>query len=285
MAVYIEALSETLYIGEVTGTNILPVAVADTLPFSENDDGHNLHQTVNDYLYASGRASWTIGTHMRVSDALVFRELAGRMRTGQVYENLVIVQSAGLWHPRDAAEILVFRDSVTVYRGHDTSDALVFVETVALAFTRQRGASDVLAYTEYPVLYNPTRIVGGPITHTQVVTLVTPAGSITLPVPDFGDTDDISHYRIQRQSRGGTTIIFRAPLWPTSEDLNFTFSYLSESQVALLRSLVSRSVGRLCLYYDQEGTTWSIVVTTPELVVTQAGRHNYQATFKATLAN
>jgi hypothetical protein len=193
----------------------------------------------------------------------------------------VIAQSAGVGRPLDDSQTLAFTQTATIGAVRAAADVLAFTETVVVGFVRVLHASDTLVFDEGATAFSPVEsFFGTPlpgIVPAPTVTLTSPAGSVTLPAPDFGNTESLGQTRVSRNSRGGTFIIFRAPFWPTTDEFSVTFSYLSAAEVARLRYVVSGpgAPGQLCTYTDHEGRSRTVIVTNPEFDATQSGRFNY----------
>lgn len=109
---------------------------------------------------------------------------------------------------------------------------------------------------------------------------VSPSLTLDLRNPDFGNQDRLSFDRINRETRGGTLIMFVDPDWPKQTTLNVTINALRKTQVDSLLSLLHQSVGKEVGYRDHENRQWRGIIITPEAVVTQEGKDQYRVTFE-----
>jgi hypothetical protein len=103
---------------------------------------------------------------------------------------------------------------------------------------------------------------------------------LDLRAPDFGNRERVEVTRIQRDSQGGTLVVFADPQWPKIHTLQMQFSALKTAQARSLLTFLERWVGREIGIYDYEGRAWKGVVTNPNEVVVQNGRESYSATLE-----
>lgn len=261
----------------------------DTLRFTENRKATTPHRFLSQTLSAHESVEASVSGRRDVTDTLAFTELAARVREGWAYQNLVMAQSSG--KGRDASQALAFAETASGTASRLAGNVLPVAQTVTVGFERRQEPRETLApehaataYVENPkVVVDPT--VPPPARPHHTVTLSSGAGTVVLPAPDFDNTEVLTEQRVNRRSMGGTLIVFHDPMWMESDTFEVAFSYLSEAQVRKLRSVVAGSLGKLVTFTDHEGRSWSGVVTTPELTVTQDGRHNTKATFKVLVAS
>ncbi len=107
-------------------------------------------------------------------------------------------------------------------------------------------------------------------------------GSHTLVLrnPDFGNKDSVESRRINRKTRGGDLIVMRDPIWPTTEILDMTFSYLKEKQVNAIVEFLKMSLGQQIGLTDYEGRTWTGIIISPTEAITTQGQDNVQVTIQ-----
>lgn len=113
--------------------------------------------------------------------------------------------------------------------------------------------------------------------------------SIELPTPEFGNKITYSQSRVQTQTRGGDLIIYYdkgfgktamqdyGSKWPTTEILEFDFSYLDDDNSQLLLAFLLSTIGRKITLVDYMGLTWLGFIINPETEIMQAGRFNFKA--------
>jgi len=106
-----------------------------------------------------------------------------------------------------------------------------------------------------------------------------PTHTITLRNPDFGNLDRLEFTRINRESRGGTLIVFRDEDWPIAERQSYQFSSLSRSHIIHLHDFLSASLGQEIGLLDHENRQWKGVILNPEADTAQQGRESFIAQF------
>lgn len=121
------------------------------------------------------------------------------------------------------------------------------------------------------------------------VTLTYQTLTLDLPTPEFGNKITYTQYRVQGTTRGGDLIIYydrgvnttvmATPWsrWPTTEVLEFDFSYLDDDNSALLLAFLLATLGRKITLVDYLGLTWQGFILNPELEILQAGRFNWKS--------
>lgn len=117
-------------------------------------------------------------------------------------------------------------------------------------------------------LPEPPTTVEPTIVHQENIQLYYPATSevpsLTLRGPEYGNKDKLHFQRVQRETRGGTLIIFADPLWPKTRRLNLLFTGLTESECQDTLTFVESSVGELVKLRDWEGRYWTGIITMPD---------------------
>lgn len=104
--------------------------------------------------------------------------------------------------------------------------------------------------------------------------------SLVLRNPDFGNKDSVESRRINRKTRGGDLIVMRDTIWPVTEILEMTFSYLKESQVNAIVEFLRMTLGQQVGLVDYEGRAWTGIILTPSESISTQGRDNIQVTIQ-----
>lgn len=98
--------------------------------------------------------------------------------------------------------------------------------------------------------------------------------TVTLRAPDWGDRDKYEVVRVQEETRGKTLIVFQDSMWPKTETLSLTFSYMSQTDVNTLLDFLITTAGQAVTYIDHFGRTWIGYVLNPDAEVRQTSRSN-----------
>lgn len=96
--------------------------------------------------------------------------------------------------------------------------------------------------------------------------VVSPTLTFTLPKPLFGNVEEVSPTRVQRETRGGQMKTYRDPSWMTRIVNRYKFDGLSSSEVSSFVNFINQTLGLEVLLTDYEGRTWTgfIVNTSAE---------------------
>jgi hypothetical protein len=104
---------------------------------------------------------------------------------------------------------------------------------------------------------------------------------VTLRAPNLGNNDRLSFTRINRETRGGTLIVFADPLWPKVQRMVVSFSGLMAQEAADVLEFMRTHLGEEIGVIDWEQKFWKGVIMTPEDAIVQDGPGcQYSASFE-----
>jgi hypothetical protein len=98
--------------------------------------------------------------------------------------------------------------------------------------------------------------------------------SVTLRAPTFGNKDRLAFNRVQRETRGGTLIVYADPIWPKIQTLVLTFTALRKPETEDLADFINDYVGQEIGLIDWEKRYWRGVVN-PEIQVIEDSWNSY----------
>jgi hypothetical protein len=104
--------------------------------------------------------------------------------------------------------------------------------------------------------------------------------SVTLRTPEFGNKDRLQFNRINRETRGGTLVIYADPIWPKPQTLVLTFSALLQQQAWDLLTFLEDHLGQEIGLIDHEHRYWRGVITNPDEAVVHDGPDRYTASIE-----
>jgi hypothetical protein len=104
--------------------------------------------------------------------------------------------------------------------------------------------------------------------------------SLSLRAPNLGNLDRLSFNRIQRETRGGTLVIYADPVWPKTQTLVLSFSGLKQEEARNLLTFIEDHLGQEIGLIDWEHRYWRGVITAPDQPIVQDGRDSYTASFE-----
>ncbi len=131
----------------------------------------------------------------------------------------------------------------------------------------------------------PSATLGCVLSGQDVFRLVYPptgavAESIVLRNPTFGNLDRLAFDRINRETRGGTLVIFADPIWPKIQTLVLTFSGLKRGEAHNLVEFMDTYLGQEIGMIDWEHRFWKGVIVNPENPIVEDFRGSYTASFE-----
>lgn len=103
---------------------------------------------------------------------------------------------------------------------------------------------------------------------------------LVLRAPRFGNREGVQTTRVNRETRNGTLIIYRDPIWPEYFQLTLEFGSLSETQGRGLLTFIESHLGLQIGIQDHEGRYWTGFITNPDEAVIQDGKARYSASLQ-----
>jgi hypothetical protein len=100
-----------------------------------------------------------------------------------------------------------------------------------------------------------------------LLTLQYDSTTLVLRNPEFNDTYQRGYTRIQRETRGGTLIIFGDPNWTKTKRLTYTITALPDADAVL--DFLQLSLGQLITLTDHFNREWQGIILNPNTAVTQ----------------
>jgi hypothetical protein len=261
-----------------------------------------IYQTIHDHLNFA-QTTHQSDIHVYATNILTFSQSAGRVINVSVSQSIAFTQAAA--RKNIITQALAFTQLAKAGKGGDVEQELDFVQTVQIRGVFQRSQADTLglvqsvtyyidrgctrfAYTPFvggagdPNYTPPTTVEPTLGSHKLRLTypFTSPSLSLTLTNPAFGDKDRLNFNRINRETRGGTLVIFADPKWPKTQTLAVQVDNLNPNQaedmIAFLRTSLGKEIGLL----DWENRLWRGIVTTPDARITHVGRHDRSIAFE-----
>jgi len=267
------------------------VEVHHVLDLQQSDDGHAgvLNLAVEDVLTLEDRASRAVP--VSVSQAITFVESGNNLKTGIAQQTLTLTQT------------------LTAGKSKGVHDRLGFAQTVTTAGTFNRPVTQALGLQQactcwidgprrfdrqyYPFVGDgtnsptpPSLALNAPLEGiTAPFQLVYPAAgevtdSCTLRAPNLGKRDRLSFNRVNRETRGGTLIVYANPIWPKTQTLVLSFSGLRRSEALDLLAFLSDHLGQEIGLIDWESRYWRGIVTTTTDPVVEDSHDSFSANFE-----
>ena len=267
------------------------VEIHHVLDLQQSDDGHAgvLNLRVEDVLTLEDRASRAVP--VSVSQAIAFTQSGNNPKTGIAQQTLTLAQT------------------VTAGKSKGVLDRLGLTQTVTTTGTFNRPVAQALGLQQactcwidgprrfdrqyYPFVGDgansptpPSLSLNAPLEGiTAPFQLVFPAAgdvtdSCTLRAPNLGNRDRLSFNRINRETRGGTLVVYADPIWPKTQALVLSFSGLRRSEALDLLAFLSDHLGQEIGLLDWESRYWRGIVTTTSDPVVEDSHDSFSANFE-----
>ncbi len=256
----------------------LPITVKQTLTVTqtvrssiqgqETNQPFNLHQAVAVGKVLNIGVSNTLNVGQQGSPTYDL-EAQNVVRFTQAVANVNPLFAAGAIHiTQSVVPSRALGNAIVITQAVKVSGTYSPAQTVSSITVRQAVAyfkTDAVNVYNVPV---PDSIDYLPVILTLGTTVV------TLKIPEIGDSDKIQVKRVQEQTRGGDTIIFRDPIWSITEILKYKFIDLTRTRSQQLLSFFAQSIGLEIQLRDHQGVTWNGIITTPDAQVVCTNDNN-----------
>jgi hypothetical protein len=178
---------------------------------------------------------------------------------------------------------VTFLQSATADLCTPTKSTLAFTHTVDLESTVTRNTSNTVEFRQsaYHTLTRNGELrdvqcdVTAELPHYDNVQFAYPITSVThtltLRGAEFGNRERMHFQRINRETRGGTLIVFADPIWPKNDHLVMDFVGLTETETNQVRSFIKTTLGKQVTLRDWEGRNWVGVIVSPDNPVVRDG--------------
>lgn len=248
-----------------------------------------------------------------VADTLAFQDVAGLVRSVSVNDALSLTDACIRQNRRDVSESLTLAQAVVAGKSKLAFESLAFAETVAIGKIIYREVVEQLnlmqacaIWTDGPARFDsrytpfigdgpgvpnpPPSVLAGPAQGVVVPFQLrypatgTVTASCTLRTPNLGNRDRLSFNRVNRETRGGTLVVFADPRWPKTQTLVLSFSGLRRTEAMNLMEFLSSYLGQEIGLLDWEHRYWrGVVVTSDPLVEDSADRFSVGFEFEGEL--
>lgn len=181
-----------------------------------------------------------------------------------------------------AADVVVVR-GVSASNTIDLQQAVAFIleqaDTLCTYSPFVGSSTDPNAPTPPPSTY--TAAGGTPGFRLQYPASGAVTDQLILRAPNLGNQDRLSMTRINRETRGGTLIIYADPIWPKVETLLLSFSGLTREEGQSLLTFMENYLGQEIRLIDWEDRLWRGVIVNPQDPVVPDGPGcKYTASFE-----
>ena len=279
------SLSQLLFVQQpinVSAENVLAVYQTET-------DGS---QTVVSGLTQSVVAQQAI-INKSITSYLSLAQSSGQVHEETVSSTLTLTQD--MFRVYTTTSNLLLTQTVTGTASKGTSSTLDLTSEVDFNIDATVNGNTTLSLTQaisyYLIDENSDKVYNqfgplpaAPTLGTATLTLTHPYAAPTLTVilrnPEFGNTEDITFTRINRETRAGTLRIFTDPNWPVIERLSVEVNNLKASDKTSLLQFFNDSLGKEVGFLDHENRQWRGFIVNPDAAVSETRRGRFTVSFE-----
>ncbi|REJ65624.1 MAG: hypothetical protein DWQ31_16930 [Planctomycetota bacterium] len=217
------------------------------------------------------------GTDANATSTLSLSDEADVSRVGDAESFLEFSQSATAALGKAVATVLNLEQqaSLTIEQDEAAVTPLSLFQTVTVVFVKDTTEKDYTPFvgsTDDPNAPPPPSTTAPTLQKVDGIELYFPFDSpttfVTLRGPEFNNRDRLSFQRINRETRGGTLVIFADPQWPKIQQLQLEFAGLTEDDAQALLAFIQASLGKEVGLRDWENRTWKgVILSTQEPII------------------
>jgi hypothetical protein len=179
--------------------------------------------------------------------------------------------------------VITFTQTATADLCKPTKSTVEFTQAVALEAITTRTTTSTIEFSQSAFhtltrageMCNAQNGVVPSLTHYSDVQfaypITSPTHTLTLRGPELGNRERMQFQRINRETRGGTLIVFADPIWPKNDHLVMDFVGLTETETSQVRSFIKTTLGKQVTLRDWEGRRWVGVIVSPDNPVVRDG--------------
>lgn len=261
-SIKVGAIDETLIFNESLVCSTKVLSISDMLTFHDVSTSRVSikYVTLSDTVIFTDQTAPRV-FFMTVNDFLFMFDALGRPKHGGISETITIVDSATIDSiSKYCPEQLTFADIMN-FRIHGDK---VIPESVQLS--DNVSAFKVHSGTRTPQILFQTLY--------DITFVAQDLSEFTLHGPKFGDSETVTYKRINRDLRGGESVIRSYNTWNPTKLFKVEFDYLSESKVNGFREFMRRNVGLPVQCVDHNGKIRNLIFQNPSTEFSQIGRSN-----------
>lgn len=300
-AVLIHAVTQDVGLSDsIAFTHIWVRPVEDDLGLIETLDVRGpIYVTINHNLGLDHLPAGHLAVQNVSAESVIwFQYKAARVQTAFVENTVTFSDVVYRLHP--SADVLSLTQEALVGKGKSAENELIFTQVVIPGAVFRRSVTNDLALLQsgtYQLIgpctlkqYDPFIGFGAVITEptptlglatfTLTYPYVDPTTTLVLRSPAFGDRDQIGFTRINRQTRGGTLIVFADSIWPKTQTLQVEVSGLRQAQADDFLAFVGESLGKEIGLLDHENRQWRGLIMDPDTPIANPERGEYTISFQ-----
>jgi len=242
--------------------------------------------------------------NLSVTNTLIFAHHGGRVYNISANNTLVFIPMGA--RITTANNVLTFVELISAGKSEDIENTIVLIQTVITQSTLNKLVVDSLLLTHSGtyqlegsscIQHNYTPFVGfstdiettppdvvAPTLSAAIMTLtypyVSPTTTLVLRNPQFSNKDTLNFNRVNRQTRGGTLIVYANSIWPKIQTLQVEVRWLKPTQLENYLTFLGLSLGKEIGLLDHENRQWRGIITKPDTPVSNPENKDLTISFE-----
>jgi hypothetical protein len=270
----------------------------DRLTFDEIEVEHGIFASAGAYIYVDPEPTGNIlsfaqragvvhvradGISATAASALALTQWTNPTPTGDAVSQLTLGHTASATAGRMATSTLALdqQASFTINRFVSAGSILSLHQAVNLLLVEGcagRSYTPFVGSTDDPNAPIPPSTTVPILERVEGVQLYWPVDvptmTVTLRGPELDNKDRLRFQRINRETRGGTLVVFADPIWPKVQQLTLEFVGLEESEAQSVLSFIAATLGKEVGLRDWENRHWAGVIVSPDEPIIRNGPQN-----------
>ena len=270
----------------------------DRLTFEEIEVERGIFAAADSYIYVDPAPTGNIlsfaqragvvhvradGISVTATNGLALSQLANPTLTGDAASQLTLGHAASATVGRVATSTLALgqQASRTIERFVSAGSTLALHQAVNMVLVEDcvtRAYTPFVGSTDDPNAPAPPSTTVPTLERVEGVQLYwpldAPTMTVTLRGPELDNADRLRFQRINRETRGGTLIVFADPIWPKLQQLTLEFIGLEEDEAQSLLTFIGATLGKEIGLRDWENRHWAGVIVSPGEAIIRNGPHN-----------
>lgn len=218
------------------------------------------------------------------TDHLLLSDMVYYSHAATINDTITLVQTLLLDHGKGLKNIISLNQEVEIHGtfGKGITDDFNINQTLAHELQRNNTLCTYSPFigTTTADLVAPPRPTGLTLIKQDNIQFTYGATTIILRGPEFGNRDRLKFTRVNRESRGGTLVVYADPIWPQVETMLVEFYGLYETESQSIIDFIVLSLGKEIEIRDWENRSWIGVITNPNTPIIRNSKNNNTLTLE-----
>lgn len=280
MAIYERLTAHILTFTNSVDSNIKGCFVSSFLNITDSVHVNSLLPDARNHLGLVQTVRVTKSIGVVASNVLALSQFSHhRVHIVEAYNGFIIWDLAAIPKHELLQQNLSLSQSVAAQAAKGTVNSVSFGQSVSVQVIKTNSVTSTLAMQSKATAWKVDKyFIGVPslvYSSGPQVTFAYKGQSFNFQAPLLGNKESEEFVRINRQTIGGDTSLYRNDDWPAIVKHSISFDVCSEAQIAKIRELVKASLGDTLSYRDHNGVWFDGFISNPDTAIKQTGREAF----------